>query len=98
MAGGGTPVGTGTSCTLTPTSSGTLSVVANNSCGSSTASTLEHNCKHMFHHNPDQYPEIQHPVQEHRKLTMSHPYQEQHHIPGPIQAEEHRLEQEQVAR
>jgi hypothetical protein len=42
-SGGGTPVGTGTSCTLTPTSSGTLSVVANNSCGSSTASTLSIN-------------------------------------------------------
>jgi hypothetical protein len=33
--GGGTPSGTGTSVTLTPTSSGTLRVRANNACGSS---------------------------------------------------------------
>ncbi len=39
-SGGGNPVGTGRSITLTPTSSGTLSVVANNSCGASTARTL----------------------------------------------------------
>jgi len=39
-SGGGTPSGTSTSCTLTPTGSGTISVVANNSCGVSSAATL----------------------------------------------------------
>ncbi len=39
-SGGGTPAGTGTSATLTPTSSGTLSVRANNACGSSSYRTL----------------------------------------------------------
>jgi len=39
-SGGGTPAGTGTSCTLTPTSNGTLSVQANNACGSSANRTL----------------------------------------------------------
>ncbi len=34
-SGGGTPVGTGTNITFSPTSSGTLSVKANNTCGSS---------------------------------------------------------------
>ena len=39
-SGGGTPVGTGTSCTLSATSSGTLKVKANNNCGSSPERTL----------------------------------------------------------
>ena len=39
-SGDGTPVGSGTSITLTPTSSGVLSVTANNTCGSSPARTL----------------------------------------------------------
>jgi hypothetical protein len=38
FSGGGVPVGSGTNITLAPTGSGTLSVVANNLCGSSTAS------------------------------------------------------------
>jgi len=38
-SGEGTPSGTGTSCTLIPTSSGTLSVTADNFCGSSDAQT-----------------------------------------------------------
>lgn|GEM_PF-3457395 len=37
-SGGGVPSGTGTTCTLAPTSDGILSVVANNGCGSSPAS------------------------------------------------------------
>jgi hypothetical protein len=41
FTGEGTPVGTGTSVQLTPLSSGTLSVVANNSCGSGPPRTLE---------------------------------------------------------
>lgn len=39
-SGGGSPVGTGRSITLSPTSAGTLSVIANNDCGSSAARTL----------------------------------------------------------
>lgn len=39
-SGGGNPVGTGNSITLTPTSAGTLSVTANNACGAGTARTL----------------------------------------------------------
>jgi len=39
-SGGGTPSGAGTSITLSPTSSGTLRVVANNACGSSTERTM----------------------------------------------------------
>ena len=39
-SGAGTPIGTGTSCTLSPTSSGTLSVTAKNGCGTSPASNL----------------------------------------------------------
>jgi surface antigen len=39
-SGGGTPSGTGTSCSLIPTSSGTLKVKANNNCGSSPERTL----------------------------------------------------------
>ncbi len=39
-SGGGSPTGTGTSVTFSPTSSGTLSVVANNTCGSSSQRTL----------------------------------------------------------
>jgi len=38
--GTGAPVGTGTECTLEPTSSGILSVHANNACGSGNNSTL----------------------------------------------------------
>ncbi|HRK80595.1 MAG TPA: hypothetical protein PLZ12_04080, partial [Saprospiraceae bacterium] len=40
FSGSGTPSGSGTSVNLTPGSSGTLSVTANNNCGSSIASTL----------------------------------------------------------
>lgn len=39
-SGGGNPSGTGTSVSLRPTSSGTLTVVANNACGTSTSRTL----------------------------------------------------------
>ncbi|MCO5247703.1 MAG: M43 family zinc metalloprotease [Chitinophagales bacterium] len=39
-SGGGNPSGTGRSITFSPTSSGTLSVVANNDCGSGSARTL----------------------------------------------------------
>ena len=39
-SGGGTPSGSGTSVTLSPTSSGTLSVTATNSCGNSSTTTL----------------------------------------------------------
>ena len=39
-SGSGNPVGSGTSITLSPTSSGTLSVMATNSCGSSPQTTL----------------------------------------------------------
>ncbi len=42
-SGIGTPVGTGVSCSLTPTSSGILSVKANNICGSSSTNTLSIN-------------------------------------------------------
>jgi gliding motility-associated-like protein len=38
-SGGGTPSGSGISITLSPTSSGTLSITATNSCGTSSAST-----------------------------------------------------------
>jgi uncharacterized protein (TIGR02145 family) len=59
-SGGGTPSGTGVSATLTPTSSGTLTVTADNACGSSTQRTLsitvsnatQHTCGTCNVHNP----------------------------------------------